>query len=121
MIHLKRYKRKESLRFEFAQPLDTSFYISRLKGKELKSPNGKGVILNVSPSGLKLETNLELPEEIELSLIFDIANHSFHPTGLISWRKKEWNGYHYGIDFLEGHDQPDLIEAIKEYQRQNRA
>lgn len=114
---MKRFKRDEPLRYEFAQPLDVSFYISRLRGKGSQSSLGKGVILNISPGGLRLDTSLDLPkgDEVEITFELDIASHTLKPIGSIVWKEKKYDRYLYGVDFISDEFNQDIIRALKDY------
>jgi len=114
---MRRFKRKEAFRYEFITPLDTSFYISRFRGKDRQSSRGKGVILNISPSGLRLDTNLDIPnhDEIELTFELEIANHIIHPVGSIAWKNKSDRCFIYGIQFISNDYEQDIIKALKSF------
>jgi len=116
---MKRFNRDEPLRYEFAQPLDASFYISRLRGKDSQSSRGKGVILNISPGGLRLDTALDLPkgEDVEITFELDIANHTINPIGFVVWKEKKSGRFLYGVDFSSGDYKQDIIRALKDYSK----
>ena len=112
---MRRFKREDSFRYEFIQPLDTSFYISRMRGKKSQSSRGKGVILNISTGGLRLDTFLDLPlnREIELTFELDIANKIIQPIGYIVWKDKSDNSFKYGISFISDDHEQAIINALK--------
>lgn len=113
---MKRFKRDEPLRYEFAQPLDVSFYLSRLRGKNSQSSRGKGVIKNISPGGLRLVTTFDLPkgDELEITFEFSIANHTIQPIGYIVWKEKKINSFLYGVNFISDDYKQDIILALKD-------
>ncbi|PYZ91638.1 hypothetical protein CR194_18575 [Salipaludibacillus keqinensis] len=114
---MKRYKREEPLRYEFARPLDVSFYISRLRGESYQSSRGKGVIHNISPGGLRLETSLKLHEveDVEITFEIEIGTFSIQPTGTIVWKEIKGANYIYGIEYTSEDYGNDIIRALKEY------
>ncbi|WP_280771095.1 PilZ domain-containing protein [Salipaludibacillus daqingensis] len=114
---MKRFKREEPLRYEFAKPLDVSFYISRLRGEQSQSSRGKGVIRNISPGGLRLESTLDLPKdkEVEITFELDIAGHTIQPIGCIVWKEKSYDRTMYGVDFVSNEYEQNIIRALKDY------
>ncbi|WP_416147870.1 PilZ domain-containing protein [Salipaludibacillus sp. HK11] len=116
---MRRFNRKDPFRFEFALPLDTSFYISRIRGKNFQSSRGKGVIQNISHGGLRLDTNLELPKDNEVEITFevDIAGHLIEPIGYIVWTNKSHDRFIYGIHFISDDYSEAITRAIKDFQK----
>ena len=114
---MRRFKRDEPLRYEFAQPLDVNFYISRLRGKDFQSSRGKGTLLNISPGGLRLEATLDLPKDTDVEITFelDIAGHTIKPIGFVVWKEKKYDRFIYGIDFSSDDFKQDIIQALKDF------
>lgn len=114
---MRRFKRQDSFRYEFVQPLDTSFYISRLRGQITQSSRGKGVIKNISSGGLRLDTDLNLPknDEIEITFQLDIANHTIQPIGYIAWKDHYHERFLYGIRFSSSDYEQDIVTALKDF------
>lgn len=114
---MRRFKREEPFRYEFIQPQDTSFYISRFRGKTSQSSRGKGVVRNISPGGLRLETDFNLPkgDEIEITIELDIANHIIEPVGFIVWKDQSHDRFLYGIRFTSNDFAQDIIRALKDF------
>lgn len=114
----KRFKREEPLRYEFAKPVDTTFRISKLKGETYNSKSAKGVLLNISPGGLRLLTDLDLPKGQDALLTFAIqlGGHAFTPEGEVVWKEKRGNSFIYGIDFSEDPElEKTVFAALKAY------
>ncbi|PRO66652.1 PilZ domain-containing protein [Alkalicoccus urumqiensis] len=112
-------RRQEAFRYEFGTPHDTSFYISRLKGKEHHSKNGRGVLMNMSPGGLRLQTELDLPEkDCELTFDMTIAGTQLEPAGVIVWKKQVAGRWLYGVDFLEDTETGSILFALKQFARE---
>lgn len=114
-----RYKRNEPWRYEFINPHDTTFYISGLKERSHRSSSGKGVLLNISPGGLRLKTALNLPDKKDMRLTFaiDIVDQTIAPEGLIIWKKSDGKHFTYGIDFTTDEYEQQIIKAVKAFRK----
>ncbi|WP_226035134.1 PilZ domain-containing protein [Aquibacillus saliphilus] len=112
-----RYKRQESLRFEFGTPVECEFKITRVNDKQYNSKQGKALIHDISPGGLKISTEFDLHSsenkiEVEISFLL-VSNKSI--VGEIVWKKKKLN-YFYGIDLLiDEESSQELIKELKTY------
>ncbi|WP_394218279.1 PilZ domain-containing protein [Halobacillus trueperi] len=114
-----RYKRKDYFRYEFKKPLQAFFRIHRVGSKEVNTSKGEARIINISPQGMKLNTNLDLPHldrhEVKLSISFYLNEQPFHLPGTIVWKKKV-AGFNYGIYMdLDEAESKGLVEALKVY------
>ena len=114
-----RYKREDSFRYAFDKPLEALFRIERVDGDEVTTSMGKAQIIDISPTGLKLNTDLEIPQteqkDIELSISFTLNGESFEVTGEVVW-KKEAVGFDYGIDLsISEEESESLVEAVKKH------
>ncbi|QKS72885.1 PilZ domain-containing protein [Paenalkalicoccus suaedae] len=109
-------RRQEALRYEFGTPLDTTFFISKVNGKSYKSKTAKGVVLNISPGGLRLQTALSLPEDsCELTFDVTIQEQTIQPEGVIMWKEKAGEVFTYGIDFTTEDHKDTIMKELKEY------
>ncbi|MGR9048683.1 PilZ domain-containing protein [Halobacillus faecis] len=114
-----RYKRKDYFRYDFKEPLQAYFRIHRVGIKEVNTSKGEARIINISPQGMKLNTNLDLPHqdghEIKLSISFNLNDHPFLLPGSIVWKKKV-AGFNYGIYMdLDESESKRLVEELKKY------
>ncbi|RDY71642.1 PilZ domain-containing protein [Halobacillus trueperi] len=114
-----RYKRKDYFRYEFKEPLHAFFRIHRVGRKEVNTSKGEARIINISPNGMKLNANLDLPysdgHEVKLSISFHLNKRPFHLPGTVVWKKKI-AGYNYGIYMdLDETERKGLVEALKVY------
>ncbi|SDO51240.1 PilZ domain-containing protein [Alkalicoccus daliensis] len=109
------HKRHEPFRYEFRIPHDTSFYISKVSGRESHSKSGKGVLINISPGGLRMKTSFDLPEKCELTFEFIIAEMTLQPVGEIVWKRSSGKEYLYGVDFTSEAEAKDILKALKLY------
>lgn len=114
-----RYKRNEAWRYEFMTPHDATFYISGLKERDHQSSSGKGVMLNISPGGLRLKTLLSLPDKEGMRLTFaiDIAGQTITPEGHIIWKKSDGKHFIYGVDFVTDEFEQQIIKAVKAFRK----
>lgn len=114
-----RYKRKESFRFSFGKPLPSFFTIQELNGKPINTAEGKATLINISLSGLKLSTSLNIPDSrppVKISVRFTINKTEFIVPGEIVWKNKRLNDYQYGIHFyIKEKEQEKLMEELKLY------
>lgn len=116
------YKRDEAFRFTFEPPLPGFFSIIRVNNMENKSRNGSMNVLDISASGLKFQSNLELPEraDLELLLTFTINSENINLRGKIIWKKKKTASYMYGFIMNENEIQKEtIIKELKVYRKLN--
>ncbi|MBN9655029.1 PilZ domain-containing protein [Halobacillus sp. GSS1] len=114
-----RYKRKDYFRYEFKKPLEAFFRIHRIGKKEVHTSKGEAHIIDISPQGMKLSTNLDLPHqdghEVKLSISFYLNSQHFLLPGTIVWKKKIAQ-FNYGIYMdLDEAESKALVEALKSY------
>ncbi|WP_164462144.1 PilZ domain-containing protein [Bacillus sp. FJAT-42376] len=113
-----RYNRSESFRFVFSDPVDASFSIVERSGKEVHTKQGKAVIMDISPSGLKLISHLELPmeEQVILNITFTIRNEELELRGIPMWKKRSGSGFQYGIKSVNDEILRErIVKELKEY------
>jgi hypothetical protein len=110
----RRYKRDEPYRFEFDDPIRTNFYMNE------NSTAGDLQILDISLSGMKVETNVEINmyEDLTLTTSAKIGSYNFTLIGKAVWRKKVTETmFNYGIKLTSSNHQESLKKALIEYQR----
>ncbi|WP_169864787.1 PilZ domain-containing protein [Sutcliffiella halmapala] len=117
-----KYKRNEPFRYEFGVPVDMNFFISRIDGKSASSSEGEGKMLDISPSGLRMQSSLNIPsnKDIELTLQITIGNQELSLIGKIVWQKKVYPSYQYGVELISEAFEEQIISALKEFQKQHR-
>jgi hypothetical protein len=120
-----RYKRDESFRFAFGNPLPAFFSIMEVDQKQVELPEGKAVLMDLSLNGMKLSTPLDIPAEgktVTLRIRFTLNDTHFTTNGKIVWKEKKLDIYHYGIQSqMEESQQEKLMEEIKVYAHENQA
>ncbi|MBS2968606.1 PilZ domain-containing protein [Metabacillus sp. KIGAM252] len=113
-----RYNRSESFRFVFSDPIQATFSIVEKAGEEINTKPGDAVIMDISPSGLKLISHLELPmeEPIILNIAFRIRDEELELKGEPMWKKPTGSGYQYGIRSLNDQILKNrIVKELKEY------
>ncbi|UOR13394.1 PilZ domain-containing protein [Halobacillus amylolyticus] len=113
-----RYKRHETLRYQFKDPIPASFKIIKIDDHHVDTAQGNGHIINMSPGGLRLATNLKLPakQKIQLFVETTILNHSLHFISDVVWTKALGSAQHYGLTFIDDHHK-EIMKILKEYQK----
>jgi len=118
-----KYKRNEPFRYEFGMPVMVNFYISRINGKTTASSEGEGVVLDISPSGLRMQSSLDIPsnQEVELTMHMTIGSREIALIGNIVWQKKVYPTYQYGVEMISDAFEEQIIFSLKEFQKQHRS
>lgn len=115
-----RYKRQESLRYQFPKPIDGTFVIvvDNMKEDKLqRSDTGKLQIIDLSPGGMKIATAFDLPLNkknflIEVSCM--IGEEEVKMMGTIVWKKKQPRDFCYGIEGIENDEkEQEIINILK--------
>lgn len=115
---MRRYKRKETFRYTFEEPIIAYFRISKINDHTVSSSKGEGKIINISPHGLKLNTHLEIHESIELTISFKLNNKLFNIKGVIIWTKKKVMSIDHGINLIIDYStKQELIKQLKIHSR----
>ncbi|WP_409294560.1 PilZ domain-containing protein [Peribacillus sp. SCS-26] len=87
------YKREEPFRFSLQTPVPGTFTISRNSSKK-----GKLDIVDISPNGLKFQTDLDLPDkDLELTVSFQLNESMLVMHGTTVWKKRHFGKYLYGF------------------------
>lgn len=106
------FRRKESFRFVFNEPIEASFTVY-VNGKRLNSSSYPCKILDISPRGMKVYTDVEFEADLrqhvqfEIQFILNVAN--IQAIGDVIWSKYYSNGKQFGLFFR---DQSDIDELI---------
>ncbi len=113
------YKRKESFRFTFNPPPACIFNIVEVDNMRLDSRNAEGILIDISPSGAKLASKLDIPihhKKIKIKLSFKINEDTIYANGILIWKKTTQLGNNYGVQFVNASDLTDVImEELKTY------
>ena len=115
------FRRQESFRYTFNEPIDCLFKLAKIDDTPLNSEFGKGQIIDISPSGLKMMTTLNLSpslKKIEIEIQFSIDDSPFQIVGVVQWQKKDFlkNGYLYGVKLDSTEDiEASIIRGLKKH------
>lgn len=117
-----RYRRNETFRYQFENPVVCTFRILKVDNKELTSKAGEANIYDISEGGLKLTSPLYIPlenKEIEIEILFKLNQDELKLTGILVWRKDNVNSlYSYGVQFtIDESTQKTLIQELKTYSK----
>lgn len=101
------FKRKEAFRFVFDTPIDVKFALPTEKGILI------GKILDISPSGMKIEVEREMAvaivNRVRLEAHFIIDTILIQSVGEIVWSRPLGRISHFGIQLKE---EPSIQELI---------
>ncbi|BCB05709.1 PilZ domain-containing protein [Bacillus sp. KH172YL63] len=111
-----KYRRDESYRFTFSQPVPCSFTIIGIGEKSIQSKTAKGEIVDLSPQGCRIQSRLNIPidQEVTLQVDFQLDEEftQILAVGAIQWQKRKGlDQYQYGIKFEQD---PVLKNSITE-------
>ncbi|WP_079479311.1 PilZ domain-containing protein [Halobacillus salinus] len=113
-----RYRRHETLRYRFDEPVEAKYRIVKVGGRTIQSSLGNAHIIDLSPGGMKLSTdmNISLEKKVQFFVQTTLAGKEIEVTANGVWCKKVHGNYHYGLDFLEDYDQ-DVVTALKTFRK----
>ena len=100
------FKRKEGFRYAFGEPLEAKIVIL-INGKPLHGDgtSATGQVLDISPRGMKLRSEVNLSEHkndmLQLEISFVLDTTQIKAIGEVVWSKNFGSGYHYGIVFYD--------------------
>lgn len=116
-----RFKRHETFRFQFEEPVACFFQIKKVENKEITSKIGEANIYDISEGGLNLTTPLHISLEvknIEIEISFKLNKEELKVTGILIWSKNMYTHYSYGVQFtIENSIRKKLIEELKIYSK----
>ncbi|RQW74077.1 PilZ domain-containing protein [Lysinibacillus composti] len=115
------FKREEAFRYIFGFPIPAEFTITQINYREVNSSPGMAEIIDISPEGLRIRTNLLIPDEdakIVLSVTFKINEVDLTVDGEIIWAKEMGSLVEYGIHLLVDASMKNMIiEELKVYSK----
>ncbi|MFQ3546149.1 PilZ domain-containing protein [Halobacillus rhizosphaerae] len=113
-----RYRRHESLRYVFKDPIPAHFKIIKVDNTPVNTSEGPGTIMDMSPGGLKLSANFRIPlrSKIQLSIRTTIANIQLQFAADLLWAKENPDSYHYGVGFINDHHE-EVVEVLKKFRK----
>ncbi|MFD0675392.1 MULTISPECIES: PilZ domain-containing protein [unclassified Paenibacillus] len=93
-------KRKEPFRYMLTTPTECTFEIIQINGYPISAKPAEAAIIDLSKSGCKLYTKLDLNAEnnrIKLLVNLAIDGQAMKYRGTIRWQKQTEHSFHYGI------------------------
>lgn len=117
-----KFRRQETFRYQFENPINCLFRILKVDSKELTSKIGKAYVNDISEGGIKISSPLSIPLEnkvIEIELIFKLNQEDLILTGTLAWRKDHFNNqYSYGVQLtIDESLKKQLIQELKIYSK----
>ncbi|WP_051254943.1 PilZ domain-containing protein [Pontibacillus marinus] len=114
--------RTEGFRYQFGNPLPCHFQIKKVDGELIDSSEGPASIQDISPSGMRFNSELFIPEteqkDIQLSIRFTLNEYEYKFFGSIVWKKEYEHTCDYGIQLDIGQEEEEeLIEQLKVYSK----
>ncbi|MCP3030208.1 PilZ domain-containing protein [Halobacillus sp. A1] len=111
-----RYNRQESLRYTLKNPPPAKFKIFQIEDNPVHTSVGDGHVLNLSPNGLLLSTNLKMPfhKKVRVIIMATFLNTAVEWKAEIVWGKEKGSTYHYGLTLLDDHSK-EIIRILKQY------
>lgn len=116
-----KYKRDESYRFTFSQPIPCSFTIVGIGDQTIESKTAKGEIVDLSPQGCRLQSLLDilLEKEVRVRVTFqlDEGYAEIAAEGALQWKKRKGlSHYQYGVEFPKDESLKTIItDELKKY------
>lgn len=119
-----RYKRKSFFRYTFEDPLPALFQINKIDGILVRTSEGEAKIIDISPEGARLMSELNIPEtdnkSIELFISFELHGKELNFNGVIVWHKEKVTTNEYGIEFRTDEDEKAiLVEQLKVHSKKS--
>ena len=116
-----KYKRDESYRFTFSQPIPCSFTIVGIGDQTIESKTAKGEIVDLSPGGCRLQSLLDIHLEkevrVRVSFQLDEGFSEIVADGTLQWKKqKGLSHYQYGVEFpRDAGLKTNITDELKKY------
>ncbi len=116
------FKRQEGFRFKFEEPVKMTFAIYE-NGRVNNSQTAMADLLDVSPRGLKMFTEVDLgvnPPPLDLRFILD--TREIRAYGEVIWSRPFANGKYYGVYFNnQGPLEDFIVEELKSRRKKEAA
>ncbi|WNF35865.1 PilZ domain-containing protein [Bacillaceae bacterium IKA-2] len=113
-----KYKREETFRYVIVEKLNCKFKIISARGQQFDSSYSNGDLLDISPSGLKIFSPLDISPQknVVFYVEFTLNNQPIKLNATLIWKKNVGNGYQYGLKHHGSKEEVRmLIEELKIY------
>lgn len=111
------YKRSEAFRYEFKEPIESEMCLVKMEDKEIDTNTGIIMIHDISPEGMKISSQLDIPLEPKFTLKITVnIIENLTILAKIAWKQQTPTGYIYGLQLLDNEDEKKaIIENLKIY------
>ncbi|WP_138417575.1 PilZ domain-containing protein [Aquibacillus sediminis] len=135
-----RYKRDEAFRYEFGTPIPCEIKIIKINEQRVDSSEGDANIHDLSPSGLRIASDLDLlsdRNDVEIRIRFTLSDGPTElgnsedsdsqdeniVTGKIIWQKPHFSGEQfYGVELYNDDQTKDqIIDQLKHFIQQEKS
>jgi len=118
------FKRDESFRFTFENPVKATFKVLRLNQLNNGLKEGSALIIDLSPNGLRLSSSLDLPineKNIVLMISFVLNAQPLSIMAEPIWKKRtSATSFSYGLVGVNDEETKSMIiTELKEYTKKN--
>ncbi|MEG9295801.1 PilZ domain-containing protein [Mangrovibacillus sp. Mu-81] len=116
------FKREESYRYTFPQPIPCSLSIVGVEHIRINTGKGEGELVDISPHGCKLSSSFDIPVEqkVTVRLEFTLYQGIIVASGILVWQKLNGEGFLYGVEFVKEENLEELItEDLKLLVKEN--
>lgn len=114
------YKRHEAFRYEFGVPLEAELSLVKMENKEIHTNPGMILIHDISPEGMKIISQLDIPLEPKFTLKITLTLiEKISLLAEIAWKKECGNGYMYGLKLqVDANEKTTIVKNLKDYVKQ---
>lgn len=113
------FRRDEPFRFQFNRPIEGTFKIININGRDTDSKIGVAYILDLSPNGVRFKSPIELPIEdnqFVLEVKLELMSRTIRMAGKPKWKKSDGKEFVYGfIGLDEFQTKREIIDILKDY------
>lgn len=111
-----KFKREETFRYEIVEKVNCKFKIVSISGQQLDSSYSNADLLDISPSGFKFFSPLDIPSQknVVFFVEFTLNSKPIQLNATLIWKKSVGNGFHYGLKHQgSSEDVRLLIDELK--------
>jgi hypothetical protein len=109
--------RKDPFRYQFTHDFSCLFKILEINEKQVSTKLAEATLLDVSKSGCKLATALDLnsvTNKMKLRVSFEVEGMEFSVPGSVRWQSNTHPNCLYGINFeLQDKQKEQILFAIR--------
>jgi hypothetical protein len=111
-------RRQDPFRYLFTSPLHCEFHISEIDRKVVSSKIAEAFLLDISKSGCRLATPLDLGSKshdlkINITLPVDVQGETLTVPAVVRWQSGDESENVYGVSFEAGNNKELMMHAIR--------